>query len=157
MDESQITLRRAEPADAPAIVALTRAAYAKWVPLLGREPKPMAADYAVAVRDHLVDLLFVAAKLAALIEMIPQPDHLLIENLAVSPEFQGRGYGRRLVAYAEQVAASRGIGTIRLYTNKLFAENLRFYDRLGYAVVEEEDFKGGVIVHMSKKLPAFPG
>ena len=34
-------LRRATPRDAEAVRALTRAAYAKWVPLIGREPRPM--------------------------------------------------------------------------------------------------------------------
>lgn len=53
-----LTLRQAVPADAPAIRALTRAAYAKWVPLIGREPKPMTADYEQAVRHHRFDLLY---------------------------------------------------------------------------------------------------
>jgi hypothetical protein len=35
-----IELRQATPADAAAIRSLTRAAYAKWVALIGREPKP---------------------------------------------------------------------------------------------------------------------
>ena len=43
--------------DASAVRELTRTAYAKWVPVIGREPKPMGADYDRAVRDHIVDLL----------------------------------------------------------------------------------------------------
>ena len=46
-------ITRARPEDAPAIRDLTRAAYAKWVPVIGREPKPMGADYDLAVRAHL--------------------------------------------------------------------------------------------------------
>ena len=38
-------LRRAQQTDVEAIRNLTRAAYAKWVPVIGREPKPMGADY----------------------------------------------------------------------------------------------------------------
>jgi hypothetical protein len=49
-------LRRAVAADAAAVRALTRAAYAKWVPLIGREPKPMGADYEAAVLRHCIDL-----------------------------------------------------------------------------------------------------
>jgi hypothetical protein len=37
--------RRAAQADVVAIRDLTRAAYAKWVPVIGREPKPIGADY----------------------------------------------------------------------------------------------------------------
>jgi hypothetical protein len=75
------------------IRVLTREAYAKWVPLIGREPLPMLADYAEAVQKHRIDLLYLAGDLAALIEMIPQTGHLLIENVAVSPAFQRRGGG----------------------------------------------------------------
>jgi ribosomal protein S18 acetylase RimI-like enzyme len=137
---------------ARAIRELTRDAYAKWVPLIGREPKPMTADYAEAVRKHRFDLLYVGGKLAALIETISETDHLLVENVAVSASFQGRGFGRRLMAHAEQLAASSGFSEIRLYTNKLFAENVQLYERLGYRVDREEELKIGVAVHMSKPL-----
>jgi len=145
-------LRRGAAEDAPAIRELTRTAYAKWVPVIGREPKPMAADYAEAVRKHRFDLLYVEGELAALIETIPEADHLLVENVAVAPAFQGRGLGRKLMAHAEELAASLGFGEIRLYTNKLFAENVQLYGKLGYRLDREEEFKGGVVVHMSKRI-----
>jgi hypothetical protein len=52
------TLRIAGLSDAEAVTALTRAAYAKWVSVIGREPLPMKADHSAAIRDHRVDLLF---------------------------------------------------------------------------------------------------
>ena len=145
-------LRQAVVADAGEIRALTRAAYAKWVPVIGREPKPMTADYTAAVRKHRFDLLYVEGALAALIETIVETDHLLIENVAVLPRHQGRGFGRKLMAHAEKMAASLGFGEVRLYTNKLFAENVEFYGKLGYRIVREEEFKGGVVVHMTKPI-----
>ncbi len=148
-------MRQAVAADAAAIRALTREAYAKWVRVIGREPKPMTADYVAAVRNHRFDLLHLDGRLVALIETIAAVDHLLIENVAVSPACQGRGLGRRLVAHAERLAASHGHAEIRLYTNKMFVENIRLYRRLGYRIGREEAFGGGVIVHMSKRVPAF--
>jgi hypothetical protein len=65
-----IELRQATLSDAPAIRDLTRKAYAKWVPLIGREPMPMTADYDVAVRQHRFDLLVSHDSLAALIETV---------------------------------------------------------------------------------------
>ncbi len=147
------TLRRAVATDASAIRDLTRAAYAKWVPRIGREPKPMTADYDAAVRNHRFDLLHVDDALAALIETIAETDHLLIENVAVSPTFQGRGFGRRLMAHAEELAASAGFREVRLYTNKLFDENVRLYLRLGYRIDRENDVGVGTAVHMSKRIP----
>ena len=86
-------LRRATAADAANIRALTRAAYAKWVPVIGREPLPMTADYDLAVVEHIIDLLEEDGQLLALIEVIPKATHLLIENVAVRSDQQGKGHG----------------------------------------------------------------
>ena len=145
-------MRQATASDAGAIRELTRQAYAKWVPLIGREPKPMTANYDEAVARHRFDLLYIDGTLAALIETIRETDHLLVENVAVSPAFQGRGLGRKLMAHAEILARELGFDEIRLYTNQRFVENIALYRRLGYRVDREEDVKVGVVTHMSKKL-----
>ena len=145
-------IRRAVASDASAVRELTRAAYAKWVPAIGREPTPMTVDYDARVRDHRIELLQVDGHLAALIELVPEAAHLLIENVAVLPAFQGQGYGRRLLAHAETIAASLGLSVMHLYTNPLFAGNVQLYGRLGYQVDREEPYKGGVTVYMSKQL-----
>ena len=152
-DAGHITMRRATTADAVTVRELTRAAYAKWVPILGREPRPMTADYDAALRDHLIDMLHVGGERLALIEMAPTADHLLIVNVAVVPAQQGKGHGRALMAHAEEVARSLNLREMRLYTNALFAENLRLYSRLGYRVDREEEHpQFGVTVYMSKRL-----
>ena len=151
------SIRRAGPADAVAVRELTRSAYAKWVPVVGREPTPMTFDYGRIVREDPVDLLLQGGDLVALVWMVLHPDHLLIESLAVAPEHQGRGHGRRLLAHAEAFAARQGLPVARLYTNRLFAANVALYLRSGYAIDREEPFWGGVKVHMSKRvLPASP-
>jgi ribosomal protein S18 acetylase RimI-like enzyme len=148
----EVDLRQATATDAGAIRELTRQAYAKWVPLIGREPKPMTADYDEAVARHRFDLLYVDGTLAALIETIREADHLLVENVAVSPDFQGRGLGRKLMAHAEVLAGELGYREIRLYTNQRFVENVELYRKLGYRVDREEVLPVGVVTHMSKKL-----
>lgn len=151
---SGLSIRRAVAADAACVQALTRQAYAKWVPVIGREPLPMAADYDRAVREHIVDLLFVGAEPAGLIEMVNEGDHLLIENVAIASAFQRRGYGGLLVVHAEEVARALRLRTLKLYTNARFAGNVDFYRRYGYAVDREEPFRGGITVHMSKEIDA---
>ena len=149
----RIELRRAGLADVPAVRRLTREAYAKWIPLIGREPKPMIADHEAAVRDHHVDLLYLDGRLAALIETIDQGDRLLIENLAVAPGCQRRGLGTRLLAHAEAVAAAFGHIRIWLYTNRRFEGNVALYSRLGYSIDSEEpNVDGSTRVNMSKPL-----
>jgi GNAT superfamily N-acetyltransferase len=146
------SFRAATAADAPLARAISRAAYAKWVPLIGREPWPMTADYEAAIRNHRIDLLHLEGEAIALVELIPQPDHLLIENVAVLPDHQGRGHGRRLMHHAEAVAATLGLRLLRLYTNQRFAENIALYTRLGYAIDRTETVPAGTVVHMCRSI-----
>ena len=145
--------RRAELADAALVRTLSRAAYAKWVPLIGREPWPMVADYELAVRTHVIDLLYDDDVLVGLIEMIPADGHLLIENVAVAPLYQGCGHGKYLMAHAEDFARTRNDAEIRLYTNQRFAANIALYRRLGYQIEREDVVSAGVVVHMKKSIP----
>jgi len=152
---SDYVIRRATLADASAVDALTQAAYAKWVPIIGRKPMPMLADYTKAVVDHRVDTIEIEGRLAALVELDLRPDHLLIVNLAVHPEYQGRGLGKMLLAHAESVAREAGLGELRLYTNKLMVVNIALYQRHGYAIDREEAIAtGGAAIYMSKRLLA---
>ena len=150
---SELVFRRAGPEDVEIVRDLTHAAYAKWVPVIGRRPKPMNADYDHAVRAHLIELAYLDGALAGLIELIPAPDHLLLENIAVAPAHQKQGIGRRLMARVEALARGRGVPMVRLYTNKAFTSNLDFYRRLGYALEREEPIKsGGFLVHFAKAI-----
>lgn len=153
-DAVRAGLRRAISADAALVRDLVRAAYAKWVPLLGREPKPMTADYDAAVRDHVVEVLWVDGEMVALIEMEPKADHLLVVNVAVSPSHQGSGYGRALLAHAEEFARSLGLSELRLYTSIHLTENVKLYERVGYKVDREEEASQhlGAFVYMSKRF-----
>ena len=151
MDEST-SMRSAVAVDAAAVRVLTRVAYAKWVPVIGREPLPMRADYEEAVRQHRIDLAFLDGGLAALIETIDKGDHLVIENVAVAPAFQGRGLGRHLLTHAERLALELGYSEVRLYTNKQFAANVELYLAVGYRLDREETSALGVTVYMSKSL-----
>ena len=152
MAEQGPSFRRAGAADAIAVRELTRLAYAKWIPIIGREPKPMGADYDVAVRDNLIDLLIDQGSVVGLIEMIPSDYHLLIENVAVRPDSQGNGFGHRLMLHAEAVAQQLRFAEVRLYTNSRFEENIRFYIRRGYAIDSRDQIPGGYRVNMSKRL-----
>jgi GNAT superfamily N-acetyltransferase len=153
---SKVEIRPALLEDAARIRDLTRAAYAKWVPLIGREPLPMQADYQRAVAEHTIDLLIEGGALAGLIETISRPDHLWVQNVAVAPERQGRGHGRLLLAHAEKRALEAERFVIRLQTNLAFAANLELYAKLGYAIDRTEPFLDGTLVYLRKELTIPP-
>lgn len=147
-----VSLRPAEPTDAAAIRDIVRAAYAKWVPVIGREPLPMRADYDKAVAEHQFDLAVEGNQIVGMIETIPAEDHLWIENVCVAPQAQGRGIGRLLLEHAERKAIEAGRPELRLLTNGAFEANVSLYKRHGYAIDREESFMNGMTVYMSKRL-----
>lgn len=152
MTQPDLTFRTATPADSATITALVRAAYARWVPVIGREPRPMQADYAAALLVHRIDLLHAGEHCVGLIEMRLHDDHVWIENIAVDPQWQGRGHGRQLLAHAETLARANGMANLRLLTNAAFASNVALYERGGFVVTHREPFMGGTTVYMSKRL-----
>lgn len=150
----EVTPQPAEADDAAAVRVLVRTAYAPHVPRVGREPAPMNADYVRAIADGDVHVVREAGALVAVVVTRGAADHLLIENLAVTPERQGSGLGGRLLAWAEALAVSLGYGEVRLYTHETMVENIAFYQRHGYEVTrvaEEDAFRR---VHFRKLLPA---
>jgi len=132
-----VEIRQATAADISAIAALTRSAYTKWVPVLGREPLPMTADYEAAFGRHRFDLAHIDGTLAGLIETLKVGETLLIENLAISPDYQRQGLGTRLMAHAESLARAQGLRSLTLYTNRRFIGNVELYQRLGFVVTGE--------------------
>jgi ribosomal protein S18 acetylase RimI-like enzyme len=77
---------------------------------------------------------------------------VLLESVAVFPHAAGRGIGKALIAYCEDVARKRGVAAVRLYTNEKMAENLSIYDRLGYSEVERRTEDGFNRVYFIKRL-----
>ncbi|MBN9216433.1 MAG: GNAT family N-acetyltransferase [Mesorhizobium sp.] len=152
MTDKSIRFRPAEPADASAIRDIVRAAYAKWVPVIGREPLPMRADYEKAVAEHPFDLAIEDGRIVGMIETMLADDHLWIENVCVAPEAQGRGIGRLLLERAEGKAREAGRRELRLLTNGAFEANVLLYKRHGYVIDREEPFMEGMTVYMSKRL-----
>ena len=146
------TFRVAGPNDIETIRQVVMAAYAKWVPVINREPLPMVADYSEAIKTHRFDLLECGEEIVGLIETAPKEDHLWIENIAVRPDQQRNGFGTILIAKAEQLAMDANLYELRLLTNAAFESNIQLYEKTGFAVDRKVPFMGGITVYMSKKL-----
>jgi GNAT superfamily N-acetyltransferase len=148
-----LALREAMPQDLDMIRAVVAVAYAPYVERMGRQPAPMSADYATAVARGEVWVAADDDAIAGLIVLVPAPDHLLLENVAVVPSAQGTGLGTRLLALAEAQARLRGLTEIRLYTNLAMTENLAYYPRRGYAETHRAQEDGYSRVYFTKRLP----
>jgi N-acetylglutamate synthase-like GNAT family acetyltransferase len=148
------TLRRADERDAPAIHDLVVRAYSHYTALIGRTPIPMLADHAAAVREREVWVLVEGGVLAGVLELEPRPGYLWIENVAVSPDRQGHGLGRRLLSHAEVQASRHGLPELRLLTNERYLANLAMYRRYGYVETHRTPHLGTDLVHFAKPVPS---
>lgn len=150
-------IRKARLADRPFIEGCVAAAYAKYVPRIGKPPAPMLADYAGLIDAGVVYVLEHRSTPAGVIVMYPGDGHLFVENVAVAPAGHGRGLGRVLMSFAEAEAARRGLPEVRLYTHQRMTENLGFYRHLGYRVTGRREADGYRRIYFRKRLAAGGG
>jgi GNAT superfamily N-acetyltransferase len=154
-----IELRRATEADVPLMHALSHSAYGQYVERIGREPGPMTADYAELVREAECWIVSESAGDAATepvdigyLVIREESDHLLLDNVAVSPDWQGRGVGRQLLAFVEDRARNCERGQVRLYTHEMMTENIEFYGHHGYVETHRNEQFGFRRVFMTRRL-----
>lgn len=141
-----ITLRTANPADEPLLLALTPRLAAFPLPAWRDRAQIALADHSIlkaAVRDSPGDTLVLVAeespgRVAGFVFAATHTDyftarpHAHVEVLAVAPASEGRGLGRLLMSGVEDWARRRGLDHITL---NVFDSNTRaraLYERLGY-------------------------
>ncbi|MGW2560254.1 GNAT family N-acetyltransferase [Streptomyces sp. NPDC001514] len=127
-------IRPATSADTPRVKAVTDAAYHHYIERIGLVPAPMEADHAANVAAGRVYV--VGDPVIGVLVLIPGQDHLYLDSIAVHPDAQGTGLGRRLLAFVEEHSRGLGLPEVRLLTNAKMWENQRMYERYGYEVVE---------------------
>ena len=145
-------IRPAMAADIPTIAEIVDQAYRHYIARIGKPPGPMLDDYAARVSEGAVWVVEEGALIAAIIVLLPTPNYLLLDNIAVSPTRQGIGLGRRLLAFAEGEALRRGYREIRLYTHQKMVENQHLYTSIGYEETGRGSEAGYDRVFMRKRL-----
>ena len=148
-------IRAANPGDLEAVRRIAQAAYALYVPQIGREPAPMVANFATSIAAG--QLWVAGVPVAGFLVGYPRGDHWHLENVAVDPAVQGTGLGRALIAHAEAVAWAAGAQAIELYTNAKMEENQSLYPRLGYRETGHAVEDGFSRIFYRKSLPSQGG
>jgi GNAT superfamily N-acetyltransferase len=146
-------IRAATAADAAPMRAIALAAYAKYVPRIGREPAPMVADYEAAVAANRAVVVEIAGSLRGYMIGWPETDAYFIDNIGVDPACQGHGLGRCLIDRAVSQADRLGLPALRLYTNALMSENLAMYAHIGFVETHRSLEKGFHRVYLRWTLP----
>lgn len=143
-------IRPADATDLTEVERIVQAAYRMYVARIGKPPGPMLDDYAALIRSHAVWVAGVP--IAGLIVLLPEADHLLLDNIAVDPKVQGTGLGRRLMQFADAEARRRGYGELRLYTHQMMTENIALYSRTGWTETGRGEQNGFARVFFRKAV-----
>lgn len=145
-------IRAARMSDLDGIRRCAEAAYGPYVPRIGRRPAPMVADFARLIGDGCLHVLDDGGTVAGFAVFYRRGDHVHLENVAVHPDFQKRGHGRRLIAHVERFGIEADAKAAELYTNIKMTENLSLYPGLGYAETGRRREDGFDRVFFRKKL-----
>jgi ribosomal protein S18 acetylase RimI-like enzyme len=145
-------IRPATAGDVAAITQIVDDAYRHYIPRMGRTPAPMLDDYAARVSEDVVWVIEGGNTVRGVSVLLPKPDHLLLENIAVDPAYYGTGLGRRLLVFAEAEAMRQGYRELRLYTHETMIENQRLYAKIGYEETGRRTEVGFERVFLRKRL-----
>lgn len=147
-----VSIRSAQPDDAGALTMLIQESFTQYTERIGTEPGPMSTDYSALIGTGTVWIAEDGGLVIGTIVATPMDDHLLLDNLAVSPAARGLGLGILLLDWAAQHARTLGLSELRLYTNEAMTENLTFYPRRGFVETHRATVDGYRRVFYSKQL-----
>ena len=146
-------IRLAQPDDTEVVRDVVHAAYTHYIDRIGKPPGPMLDDYAQRIADGQTWVLEDAGGIVGILVLEQGVDGILLDNIAVPPECQGKGHGRVLMEFAEAEARRRGFQEINLYTHALMTENIALYRSIGFVETHRVSEKGYDRVYMTKQLP----
>ncbi|WP_427184193.1 GNAT family N-acetyltransferase [Bordetella bronchialis] len=150
--EGEVHIDVARQADVARIRGMVVNAYSKYIERIGKEPAPMHANYEALVDEGKIFVLRRGTDMLGSIQIVQDGDAVSVNNLCVAPDMQGKGYGRLLMEYAEQVARERKLSAVELYTNEKMHENIALYGKLGFVETGRKTQDGFARVYFRKQV-----
>lgn len=145
-------IRNAESLDAADMKICVEAAYRHYVPRIGKPPEPMLYDYSEVVRCHQAFVAVDKGQIVGVLVLTPGSEEMLLDNVAVHPDHQGIGLGRKLLQLAEEEARKQGFASLILFTHELMTENIELYEKIGYVETDRRTETEYARVYMKKSL-----
>ncbi len=145
-------IRPALQADEPAIIAIAEDAYARYVPLIGKRPAPMDADFSRHIAREETFVVDYEGVVGGFIIQFETPDGWFIENVAVGSASQGSGLGFAMLCDADRRARDNGCKRVYLYTNEVMTETCDWYLKNGYTETHRTTEHGFNRIYLEKVL-----
>lgn len=147
-----LKIRKAKPDEEAAVDRCVQKSYQKYIDRIGKKPGPMLDHYLPLIIDGNVFCGEFCEEIVGVLVLKKFDGYMLLDNVALLPEFQGRGFGKRLIAFAENYSSKNNCLEIRLYTNVKMTENIRLYNKLGYSEYSRKEENGFDRVYFKKQL-----
>ncbi|MBR6069591.1 MAG: GNAT family N-acetyltransferase [Ruminococcus sp.] len=145
----KVTYRRAVPADIPVIERL----FADMLASVGDDE---TEGYESGYLDKFFgggDVIYVAVsdgEVVGYISVEVYPDYVYLDDLSVTEAFRGMGIGTKLIKFAERYAADSSVSSAALHVERTNTAARYLYQRLGYAVTDEDESRLKMTKHIRK-------
>ena len=93
---TELMIRKATVADAAGVSALMRGAYTPYLSRVEGPLPPLEANYAEEIERRQTWVMDEGGAIIGALFLDVAEDHMVLVNVAVSPDHQGRGLGRPL-------------------------------------------------------------
>ncbi len=130
-------IRRADLSDFLPLRAAFVAAYRQYVGVIEGLPD-VSGGLDADIQNNDVWICLENDVVAGGIVLEHDSDVTLVANIAVHPDFGGRGFGRLLMAQAEICAQQRASRILRLSTHEDMHKNVDYYQQLGWQVLSHD-------------------
>ena len=147
---AKVSIRPANAADVAWITECVHQAYQHYAARIGRTPLPMLEDYAHVIAHREIFVAELGGEIIGVLVLAAGDENMLLENVAVSPKHQGKGFGRALLEFAESEAQRAGSQAVCLYTHAKMIENQSLYAKFGYVEFDRRTENGYDRVYMRK-------
>lgn len=147
-----LKIRKAKPSDEATVVKCIKKSYQKYIVRMGKKPGPMLDDYLPLIIDGNVFCGEFCREIVGALVLKKFDGYMLLDNVVILPEFQGKGFGKQLIAFAEQYSSENNYHEIWLYTNIKMTENIKLYHKLGYSEYTHKVENGFERVYFKKRL-----
>jgi GNAT superfamily N-acetyltransferase len=127
-------IRRAQLADAVELAACIDAAYAQYNNRISDLP-PVSDGCGEEISKNQVWVAVEYGRIIGGLFLVPQGEVMKLANVAVHPDYAGKGLGSELIAFGERQAKNQGFGEMRLNTHVEMAQNVALYTTLGWEEV----------------------
>lgn len=138
--------------DLESIEYIASKAYRVYLDRMDKPPAPMLDDYAGLIHKEDVYVIEIEDTICGFLVLKRMESYVLLDNIAVHPDFQSRGLGKKLMGFAEDESMRMGYSEIQLYTHEKMVENYQFYLSLGWSEFKRQTGNGYPRIYMKKEL-----